>query len=83
MKVIVYTFYQPYLARVVNFIWIFIAQLYRRANESTFCTFYQPYLTMVSNCIWISIVRLYRNVNLKDTSKKLFLKNIAEKSQDR
>ena len=34
MKIIVYTFCQLILARVDNCNWIFIAQLYRKANES-------------------------------------------------
>ena len=64
-KEIVCTFCQPILASIDNCICIFIAQLYRMANESNLIiyTFYQPFLARVDNCIWIFIALLYRIAN--------------------
>ena len=44
MKVIVCTFDQPIIGSVDNCIWIFIAQLYRRANESNCIHFVKHFL---------------------------------------
>ena len=62
-KVIVYTFCRPILASVDNCNWIFIAQLYRVANESNSIYILSTYFASVDNCIRISVAQLYRIAN--------------------
>ena len=60
MKIIVYTFCQLILANVDYCNWIFIAQLYRMANESNSIYILSTNFASVDNCILISVAQLHR-----------------------